>query len=395
MRTAYFDCFNGASGDMILGALLDAGLPFERLCEALDGLRLDGYDITAKKVRKQGFAATQFSVEVDPEAPKPHRHLSHIQTIIESADLADAIKQRALAVFGRLAQAEAKAHGTTVEKVHFHEVGAIDAIIDIVGAAIGLEFLGIERVVCSAVPVGSGVIHCDHGEMPVPAPATAILLKDVPIAASTEGFELTTPTGAAILTTSADEFGLMPAIIVDAIGCGAGTRDGKTRPNILRVMIGRTSDEPLQQDEVVILEANIDDATPETLGHACEQLLVAGALDVYCTPILMKKNRPAVKLTVLSKPTAVDEMESLLFAETPTFGVRRYAAARHKLKREHVTVQTRFGPIRIKMGRRDGVIVTASPEYDDCRTAALDHDVPLREVMDVARQTWVAEQSTG
>lgn len=395
MRIAYFDCFNGASGDMILGALIDAGLSFERLCESLDGLRLDGYDVSARKVTKQGFAATKFDVTVDPAAHHPHRRLSTIQKIIEHADLSDTVKDRALSVFRRLAEAEARAHGTTVESVHFHEVGAVDAIIDVVGAAIGLETLGIERVVCSPIPVGSGVIHCEHGEMPVPAPATAILLKNVPIAASPETFELTTPTGAAILTTIASAFGPMPAMTIDSVGCGAGQRDGEIRPNVLRVLLGQASEQPVEQDEVVVLEANIDDATAETIGHACERLLIVGALDVYCTPIVMKKNRPAVKLTVLSKPTAVEEMEALLFAETPTFGVRRYTASRRKLQRETVTVQTRFGPIRIKVGSRDGAVVTASPEYDDCHAAALDHDVSLREVMDAARQAWRQEQASG
>jgi len=292
-----------------------------------------------------------------------------------------------------LDEAEARAHGTTVEKVHFHEVGAVDAIVDVVGAAIGFEALGIERVICSPIPVGSGVVHCDHGEMPVPAPATALLLENVPIAASAETFELTTPTGAAILTTFAEEYGTLPAMTVEAVGCGAGQREGQTRPNLLRVMVGRASEAGAEQDEVVVLEANIDDATPETVGHACERFLSAGALDVYCTPIVMKKNRPATKVTVLCQPASIETMEALLFAETPTFGVRCWRATRRKLEREHVTVQTRFGPIRLKVGRRAGVMVTASPEYDDCRAAALDHDVALREVMAAARKVWETSAS--
>ncbi len=388
MRVAYFDCFNGASGDMILGALIDAGLPIDRLRASLAALKLDGFEIAADKANKQGFAATQFRVQVDPEMDQPHRHLAHIRSIIEASDLIDAVKTRALRIFERLAEAEARAHGTTIEKVHFHEVGAIDAIVDVVGAAIGLDALGVERVVCSPIPVGSGVIRCDHGEMPVPAPATAILLENVPIAESPETFELTTPTGAAILTTITQAFGPMPSMTLETIGCGAGRRDGQTRPNLLRVMLGRAVDATAEQDEVIVLEANIDDATPETVGHACERLLSAGALDVYCTSIVMKKNRPAIKMTVLCQPAAVEEMESLLFAETPTFGVRRHRAERRKLERRHVTVQTEFGPIRVKVGLRDGTMVTASPEYDDCRAAALDSDAPLREVMAAAQRAW-------
>ncbi|MBN1347364.1 MAG: nickel pincer cofactor biosynthesis protein LarC [Phycisphaerae bacterium] len=388
MRVAYFDCFNGASGDMILGAMIDAGLSFATLRDALAGLGVGGYTLHAEKVSKQGFSATQFTVDLDPQAHQPHRHLSHIRKIIEPADLAPSVKDRALAVFQRLAEAEARAHGTTVEKVHFHEVGAIDAIVDVVGAAIGLDALGVERVVSSAIPVGSGVIHCDHGEMPVPAPATAILLENVPIAASPEQFELTTPTGAAILTTLAEQFGPVPSMTLESVGFGAGHRDGRTRPNVLRVMLGREVDASTESDQVAVLEANIDDATAETIGHACERLLSAGALDAYCTPIVMKKNRPAVKVTVLCKPETVEDLEEVLFAETPTFGVRVLRAERRKLEREHVTVQTRFGPIRIKVGRRGGKTVTASPEYDDCRAAALDHNAPLRTVMDEARRVW-------
>jgi len=394
MRIAYFDCFNGASGDMILGALIDAGLPLEELHGRLAGLNLPGFTVRAEKINKQGFAATQFHVEVDPKADKPHRHLRHVCAIIESAALSNSVKARVVRVFHRLAEAEARAHGTTVEKVHFHEVGAIDAIVDVVGAMIGLEHLGIDRILCSPIPVGSGVVRCEHGEMPVPAPATAILLEGVPLAASSEPGELTTPTGAAILTTVSEGYGPIPSMTLNVVGCGAGRRTGQTRPNILRVMVGQAVDADThappddEQDEVVVLEANIDDGTAETIGHATERLLSAGALDVYCTPIVMKKNRPAVKVTVLSQPDAADGLESLLFAETPTFGVRRYRALRRKLRREHVTVQTRYGPIRMKVGRRGGAVVTVSPEYEDCRAAARDHDAPLRQVMDVARQAW-------
>lgn len=393
MRIAYFDCFNGASGDMILGAMLDAGLSLETLRASLAGLNVEGYTIRAEKVRKQGFAATQFSVDIDADAPKPHRHLSHIREIIESSDLADPVKIRASAVFQRLAEAEARAHGTTVEKVHFHEVGAVDAIVDVVGAAIGLHALGIERAYASPVPVGGGVIHCDHGEMPVPVPATALLLENVPLAASSEMFELTTPTGAAILTAVAEAFGPVPAMTIQTVGYGAGRREGEHRPNVHRLLLGEAVGAPEEQDEVVVLEANLDDTTPETVGHTCERLLQAGALDAYCTPILMKKNRPAVMITTLCRLGAESELESVLFEETTTFGIRRHRAVRRKLAREHVTVETPFGPVRVKVGRRDGVVVSASPEYDDCRAVAMEQNVPLRRVMDEARRAWEAQGS--
>ncbi len=395
MRIAYFDCFNGASGDMILGGLIDAGVSVDRLSESLKGLGVPGFSVRAEKVKKQGFAATRFHVEVDPGVDKPHRHLHHIRQIIESSSLSDGVKSRAVRVFERLAEAEASAHNTTLEKVHFHEVGALDAIVDVVGAVIGLRELGVERVVCSPIPVGSGVIRCDHGEMPIPAPATAILLKGIPIAATSETGELTTPTGAAILTTLAESFGPVPSMTLDTVGCGAGFRDGQHRPNVLRVLLGQTSmpsEGPAEEhDEVCVLEANLDDATAETIAHACERLMSAGALDTYCTPIVMKKNRPAVVITALCRPEDVSEMESLLFAETTTFGVRRHQVIRSKLLRDHLSIATPYGMIRMKVGRRGGIVVTASPEYDDCRAAALDHGVALRRVMDAARHAWEAE----
>ncbi len=394
MRIAYFDCFNGASGDMILGALIDAGLSVDRLRDQLARLDLSGYGILAERVRKQGFQATQFHVNVDPTADKPHRHLSHILAIIDGASISDAVKSVSKRVFHRLAEAEAQAHGTTIEKVHFHEVGAIDAIVDVVGASIGLAELEIEKVVCSPIPVGSGVIRCDHGEMPVPAPATALLLQGVPIAETSEPGELTTPTGAAILTTATAHFGPLPAMTLERVGCGAGRREGKHRPNILRVLLGQATgpNDAIaaedEQDEVTVLEANIDDATAEMIAHACDRLMLAGALDAYCTPVVMKKNRPAVQVTVLCHSAAAPELEALLFAETTTFGVRSHRVLRRKLSREHVTVQTQFGPVRMKVGRRSGRLLTASPEFDDCRSAATHHDVPLRVVIDAARLAW-------
>lgn len=390
MRIAYFDCFSGASGDMILGACIDAGVPVETLRDALAGLPAKGFTLDAAKLRKQGFAATQVDVRVEPGVDQPHRHLRHVREILAAASLSDSVRGRADAVFTRLAEAEAAAHGTTIEKVHFHEVGAIDAIVDIVGACVALESLGVERVECSPIPTGSGVVQCQHGTMPVPAPGTAALLRGVPLATCDEAGELTTPTGAAILTTLAAAYGPMPAMTIDRIGYGAGRREGKTRPNLLRLLVGTATGESgtATADEVAIIEANLDDATPETIGYVVERLLAAGALDAFTTPIYMKKNRPAVTVTVLAEPSQQGTIEDLLFAETTTFGVRTYRAKRQKLDRSHETVETTFGPIRVKIGRRGGRTVTVSPEFDDCKAAAERTGAALRDVMAAAMQAY-------
>lgn len=396
MRIAYFDCFSGASGDMILGAFVDAGLDLELLRTDLASLGLGGYSIDARRVRKQGFAATQFEVRVDASGDRPHRHLKHIREIVANSRLSEPVRARAMEVFTRLAEAEADAHGTSVEKVHFHEVGAIDSIVDIVGACLALERLGIESVHCSPVPTGSGVVQCEHGLMPVPAPATARLLKGVPLAACEEPFELTTPTGAAILTTVSRSFGPLPAMVIDRVGVGAGKRDGKTRPNILRVLIGEAAALPDEEsDDIVALEANLDDATGEMLGHVSDLLFAAGALDVYSTPIYMKKNRPATLLTVLAPPALRETMEEIVFAETTTFGIRSHMASRHKLARTFETVETGHGPVRIKIGRRHGRVVTASAEFEDCREVARKASLPLKEVMDLAMRIWRSKNGGG
>ena len=394
MSIAYFDCFSGCSGDMILGALIDAGLDPALLRGRLESLAVQGFSLRVEKCTKKGLAATQVTVDLDDQAEQPHRHLKHIRQIIDDSQLTPGVKERALDVFQRLAEAEAGVHGTTIEKVHFHEVGAVDAIVDIVGACIGLEALGVDRVVCSPIAVGSGTVVCAHGELPVPAPATARLLQGVPLASCDEVGELTTPTGAALLTTLADSFGPIPSMCITATGYGAGRREGRRRPNVLRLVLGTAaaSDDDTG-DEIMVLEANLDDTRPETIGYVMDRLFEAGALDVFSTPIGMKKNRPAVLLTVLAEPARVAECEDLLFAETTTFGVRRHLTQRTKLQRTHETVTTRFGPIRVKVGRRSGRKVTAQPEYEDCRAAAERHQVALRTVMDEAALTWQAGQS--
>lgn len=386
MKLAYFDCFSGASGDMILGALVDAGLPADALREELAKLNLADYSLDIQKIKKQGFAATKVDVRM---TGKPgHRHLKHIVEILDKSSLSDAVRTQARAIFTRLAEAEAAAHNSTIEKVHFHEVGAVDAIVDVVGAVAGLHRLGITRVECSAIPTGHGTVKCEHGIMPVPAPGTAALLKGIPILATDEPGELTTPTGAAILTTLAQRFGPLPNMKLAAIGYGAGTREGQTRPNLLRVLISEASADGAESDEVVVLEANLDDTTPQTIGYVTDRLLEAGALDVATSAITMKKSRPGLKLSVIATPQLADALESILFVETTTFGVRRYNCRRSTLARTIDPVETRFGTIRVKVGRRAGSVVIASPEFDDCAAAARKHSAALRDVMDEARRAW-------
>lgn len=388
MNVGYFDCFSGAGGDMIVASLIDAGADADALREGLSSLGVGGYSLSIEKVSKQGFAATRFHVELDKE-PQPHRRLKDIKQIIDASALPVTVKQRSVRVFGRLAEAEAAVHGTTVDEVHFHEVGAVDAIVDVVGAVLALDLLGVEQVTCSPIPVGSGTVTCAHGTMPVPAPATAELLKGVPIAACDEVGELTTPTAAAVITTLASTFGPLPGMRITAVGYGAGSREGRTRPNLLRVIVGEAVEEG-DVDLITVLETSIDDATPEVIGHCVERLLNEGALDAYAVPIQMKKSRPGVLLTVLCTPNRVRAMEQVLFAETTTFGVRRHDVERRKLPRRHETVTTPFGKVRMKVGERDGVM-TASPEYDDCRAAAEKHRVALRDVMAAANQAWAAK----
>ncbi len=390
MKIAYFDCINGASGDMILGALIAAGVQAETLEGELAGIKLAGYELAIRQVSKQGFAATKVDVKM---TGKPgHRHLHHIVDIIDASALAEGVKDFARRVFTRLAEAEARVHGTTIEKVHFHEVGAVDAIVDIVGAAIGLDVLAADRVVVSPLPVGSGTVKCEHGVMPVPAPATVELLKGAPVAATDEPGELLTPTGAAILTTIADAYGPLPAIRVSSQGFGAGSRDGVTRPNVLRLVVGEAVDGSTTRDAIVVLEANIDDSTGEEIGHAIDRVLAAGALDVFATPIVMKKSRPGVMLTALCDEDKRQDCEAAIFAHTTTFGIRSYCCDRTILARRVETLKTRYGPIRVKLGLDGDRVRIVSPEYDDCARAAERAGVSLRTVMDETRRVRAAQE---
>ena len=387
MSIAYFDCFSGAGGDMIVAALIDAGADVEALRTGLSSLKVGGYQLSIERVTRQGIAATRFHVELEPAAHQPHRHLRHILDILKASDLPEGVQSKACRIFERLAEAEAAVHGTTVETVHFHEVGAVDAIVDVVGAVLALDLLRADRVICSPIPTGSGTVTCDHGVLPIPAPATARLLQGVPIAACNEVGELTTPTAAAVLTTLASGFGPIPEMTLTAVGYGAGAREGGGRPNVLRVLLGQAAGDQSDVDQIVMLETNLDDASPEMIGYCTERLFNEGALDVYAVPIQMKKGRPGVVLTVLCGVTKASAMERVLFVETTTFGVRRRTVERTKLRRRLETVTTRFGDIRMKIGEREGV-VTASPEYEDCKAAAVKHGVALREVIAAANAAW-------
>jgi len=396
MRVAFFDCFSGISGDMLLAACLDAGLELETLRADLAGLGIQGYAIDSQSIRKQGFAARCFDVKMDASVDQPHRHLKHIREIIEKSSLPEEARSRSMAIFTHLAEAEAAVHGTTIEKVHFHEVGAVDAIVDIVGAVIALQRLGIDRVYCSPIPTGSGTVKCEHGLLPVPAPVTSVLLKGVPLAQCDETGELTTPTGAAIATTLAEDFGPMPAMVIEQVGVGAGRREGEKRPNIMRIFIGElpvVSADGDESDEIVVLEANLDDISAEVVGYVYDRLFDAGALDVFTMPIYMKKNRPGTLLTVLAPPALRGKIEAIIFAETTTFGVRSHFASRRKLSRSMVKVETEDGPIRIKVGARGDQIVTASPEFEDCREVAGRTGKPLSKIMENAIQIWRATEA--
>jgi len=390
VRAAHFDCFSGISGDMTLGALLDAGVDADAVRAGLDSLGLP-IRLEVEKIRKGGFAATRATVEAPEE--HVHRYLADVEEIVSRGRLTERQRDLALKVFRRLAEAEAAAHGMPLDRVHFHEVGALDSIADIVGSAIGLDLLNVSRVTSRPVPTGNGMVKCAHGLMPIPAPGTAALLKGVPLADTPIKGELTTPTGAAILTTVVSEWVAgLPAMTVEAVGHGAGQRELLEQPNLLRLFVGTVSEAPRAQgeeaDRVWVLETNLDDVPAEVIGYCFERLFAAGALDVFSTPIQMKKDRPGVMLSVLAQEGALEALEAVLFCETATLGVRRYPVERHKLRREALTVETKWGPVRGKRGWRAGGPDVWSPEYEDCARVARLHGVPLREVYAAAEQEY-------
>lgn len=388
MRIAYLDCVSGISGDMLLGALVDAGIDLAAIQAGIDSLGLATCKLTVAEVKKKGFRAANLTVEHEPE--HAHRHLHHITQMIDRGSLTPAQKDLAKRIFTKLGEAEAKVHGTAIEKVHFHEVGAIDSIADIVGAAIGLDLLGVDRIFCSPVPTGGGTVKIAHGRVSVPAPATAELLKGIPLAYSDVAAELTTPTGAAIVATVVDEFGPLPAMTIKAIGYGAGDRDLEDQANLLRLLVGE-ADERSVSDQAWMLETNLDDVSGEVIAHATTLLAEAGALDVYTTAIQMKKNRPAVKISVLSPPELIKKLERILFRETGTLGVRRWPVSRHKLERRQHTVQTTFGSVEGKLAVLGDGGISFSPEFESCRRLAAEKNAPLKDIYDAARNAWKAE----
>jgi uncharacterized protein (TIGR00299 family) protein len=383
MKLLYLDCFAGISGDMLLGALIDLGVSEDFLRSELAKVHLHGYRIETRRVMKQHITATKFDCVAEHEHHH-HRGYSEIAAMIFHSTLPDGVKQRATNVFHALGEAEAKVHGIPLEKVHFHEIGAVDSIVDIVGVCIALKALGVERIVSLPPPLGSGFVETAHGRFPIPAPATLELLKGLPTGASPEQSELVTPTGAALLAEFCASFGPMPAMAVEKIGYGAGTRETKTTPNVLRAVLGETN--AAEADVVSVIEANIDDMNPQWFGDVMERLLVNGALDVFLTPVQMKKNRPGTLLTVLCEPPDADKFAELVLTHTTSFGVRIHEERRRKLNREIVRVATRFGEIEVKVGRLNGKVVTQSPEYESCKRAAALANVPVREVYDAAKE---------
>jgi uncharacterized protein (TIGR00299 family) protein len=384
MKLAYFDCFSGISGDMALGALLDAGCPLETLRHGLQGLQVPGWTLSAEKVWKNGMAATYAKVATEDRGKQ--RGLSAILEILDQSTLSAPVRKNASAIFHKLGEAEAAVHDVPIERIHFHEVGAVDAIVDIVGACVGLEVLGVQRLACSALNVGGGTAKISHGVLPVPAPATAKLLQGKPTYSSGVPKELVTPTGAAIVATLCESFGPQPPMTVSAIGYGAGTADLEGQPNVLRIMIGESVEKTVAgfDEEISVIEANLDDMNPQIYGYFLEKAFAAGALDVYTTPVQMKKNRPGTLLTLLCKPQDVSALMNLIFVETTTFGARTYSAQRRTLPRESVSVHTRFGDVRIKLSRINGRIHHVAPEYEDCRKLATEKNVPLHRVIDEA-----------
>ena len=377
MKTAYFDCFSGISGDMTLGALIDSGLDFGLLKNELDKLGLSDYEIGTSREMRGYITGARFNVEAGES--HHHRGLTEINSIINSADISQRAKTDALAIFDRLAIVEAAIHNTTKDKIHFHEVGAVDSIVDIVGTAIGIDLLGIEKCHASVIPLGSGTAKCAHGTLPVPAPATIKLLENATVRSSGQKREMVTPTGAAILTHYCKSFGPMPDMHILSTGYGAGFKDVPEMPNMLRLIIGQ-SDAGTMHHQMEVIEAGIDDMNPEFYDYIFEKLFESGALDVYLVPIQMKKNRPANLLTVLAHKADLEKLAAIIFTESTTFGLRSYTTSKVFLKREQITVETRYGPISVKTGYFGGGPSTIAPEYEDCKKAAREKSAPLKAV---------------
>ena len=411
-KVLYFDCFSGASGDMILGALIDAGLPIEELRRALGSLALDGMSIEAESVDRAGVAAIKFRllengqvVDSSDPAPKKHRHdhdhhsnkshhhhshrsIHEILELVGRSNLSESAKASVGHVFGRLATAEAAIHQMPVNEVHLHEVGALDSIIDIVGATFGLEWFAPDEVVVSPLNVGSGTVECAHGTYPVPAPATALLLEGSPIYASGEVGELVTPTGALFMTEWATSYGPLPPMTISRVGYGAGERNRSDSPNVLRLFVGKSADIDVGE-RVVVLECQIDDMNPQIFGLLMSRLHEAGALDVFYIPVQMKKDRPGTLVTVIAPPGLRETLSEVLFRESTTIGIRYHETQRERLERTWVTVKTSLGAVRIKLARRGNQILNTAPEFDDCLQLARQHDVPVKHVQALAQKAYL------
>jgi len=407
-RVLYFDCFSGISGDMVLGALIDAGLPLDDLKRALGSLAVSGFDVSAQRVLRAGISATKFIVRehgTQHEAPSTQHHASKIQhhhnhrglreivALIDKSALSPVGRDRAKALFQRLAEAEAAIHQMPVEQVHLHEVGALDSIIDIVGAVFALEWVGADQIVCSPLNVGGGMVNSAHGRFPVPAPATVKLLGDAPIYGGTVQHELVTPTGALIATAYAASFGPIPAMAVERVGYGAGERDNPGTPNVLRALIGRAADR-LYADRVAVIECEIDDMNPQLFGVAMDRLYAAGALEVFYAPVQMKKNRPGTLVTVVGPSELRAKLADVVFRETTTIGLRHYEVERECLQREIVSVETPIGAVRFKLAWRDGRVINAVPEFDDCAALAAANNLAVKDVQAMAVQAYGARQSS-
>jgi pyridinium-3,5-bisthiocarboxylic acid mononucleotide nickel chelatase len=383
MKTLYFDCFAGASGDMILGAMIAAGVKPEVFQERLSLLGVPGYSVTFETVDRSGISATSARVQTSRE--HAHRHLSDILKIIYDSRLSDGVKDRTAKIFSRLAEAEARVHNEPIEQVHFHEVGALDAIIDVVGAAICFELLAIDRFVSSPLHVGSGFVEMDHGRFPVPPPAVIELLKGVPFYSTDIAGELVTPTGAAIISGVCNDYGPIPQLKLEFTGYGAGTREYEKFPNVLRVLVGEDQSSEPADERLWMLETNMDDISPQILGHVMDRAFELGALDCYFTSVQMKKNRPGVLLSLLCRQEQRVTLSEMLFAETTTLGIRAYEVERRALERRIERVETQYGPIDVKVAQLNGHVVKEMPEYEQCRQAALKADVPLRVVEEATR----------
>ena len=445
MRIAYLECFSGISGDMFLGALIEAGVPPELFTRTVEALGVDAR-LEISRVDRSGISATKVDVIVagekelpreefwrkqeashsythdhrhdhehdlshehhghdrqsgqvhDLEQKQPHRGLKEISEIINRSGISESVKQRAIAIFTALGEAEARVHNTNIEAIHFHEVGAVDAIVDIVCAAVGSESLGVDEWICSPLNVGGGTVECAHGTFPIPAPATLDLLRHAPVYSGEIQKELVTPTGAAIVHVLAQRFGAFPGMKTEKIAYGAGSRNPKNFPNVVRLSVGEASAEDAEHaavptEEIVILEANVDDMTPQIFGYVMERALAAGALDVFGASVQMKKNRPGMLLTVLCRPEDKNRLTQLIFAETTTLGVRMRRETRATLARRHVAVQTRWGEVRMKLAGINGSISNYAPEYEDCRRIAEQQRVPLKTVMQEATRVYLEEKN--